>query len=62
MPSGIDVACEASKVIDEAAERGLVILSAGPNTLRLAPPLIISKEQANWAVDTLKESIEAVAQ
>lgn len=62
MPSGIDVKCEASKVMDEAAERGLVILSAGPNTLRLAPPLIINEEQAKWAVDTLKKSIEAVVQ
>jgi 4-aminobutyrate aminotransferase len=34
-------------------ERGLLVLGAGPNTVRICPPLVISKDQADFAVDTL---------
>jgi 4-aminobutyrate aminotransferase len=41
------------KVVQECFERGLLILGAGPNTIRLCPPLVIDKEQADFAVDTI---------
>ena len=34
-------------------ERGLLVLGAGPNTIRLSPPLILTREQADCAVDIL---------
>jgi len=37
-----------------AFAKGLLILGAGANTLRLAPPLVIDQEQADFAVDTLE--------
>ncbi len=35
-------------------ERGLLVLGAGPNSLRLSPPLVVTKDQADHAVDTLE--------
>ena len=40
-----------------AFERGLLILGCGQNAIRLCPPLIISADQADWAVDTLEECL-----
>jgi 4-aminobutyrate aminotransferase len=40
-----------------AFERGLLILGCGQNAIRLCPPLIISEDQADWAVDTLEECL-----
>jgi 4-aminobutyrate aminotransferase len=42
-------------------ERGLLVLGAGPNTVRICPPLVISKEQADFAVDTLAEVIATLS-
>jgi 4-aminobutyrate aminotransferase len=43
-----------------AFERGLLILGCGPNSLRLCPPLVITKDQADFAVDTLEECLQTV--
>ncbi len=45
------------RVLDLAFERGLLVLGAGDNTLRLSPPLIISRDQCDFAVDTLEECL-----
>jgi 4-aminobutyrate aminotransferase len=41
-----------------AFERGLLILGCGQNSIRLCPPLIITIEQADWAIDTLEECLK----
>jgi 4-aminobutyrate aminotransferase len=41
-----------------AFERGLLVLGCGTNTLRLCPPLVVTKEQAEFAISTLAECIE----
>jgi 4-aminobutyrate aminotransferase len=38
-----------------AFERGLLILGCGPNSIRLCPPLVITKDQADFVVSTLEE-------
>ena len=43
-----------------AFDRGLLILGCGPNSIRLCPPLIITRDQADWAVDTLEECLRAL--
>jgi 4-aminobutyrate aminotransferase len=43
-----------------AFERGLLILGCGPNSIRLCPPLIITKDQADFAVDTLEECLQTL--
>ena len=40
-----------------AFERGLMMLGCGETSLRLSPPLIVSKEQATVALDILEESL-----
>jgi 4-aminobutyrate aminotransferase len=49
------------EVVNLAFEKGILYLGAGPNTLRIAPPLIVSKEQADIALDILEECILNVA-
>ncbi len=44
-------------IIYECFRRGLLILAAGPSTIRLSPPLMVDEEQAQFAVDTLSEVI-----
>jgi 4-aminobutyrate aminotransferase len=43
-----------------AFQRGLLVLGAGQNAIRLAPPLVITREQADFAVDTLEEILAEV--
>ena len=42
---------------DLAYSKGLLVLGAGPNTIRLAPPLLIDEEQADFAIETLEACI-----
>ena len=43
-----------------AFERGLLVLGAGENTLRLCPPLVISRDQCDFALDTLEACLKQV--
>jgi len=47
------------KVIHQAFEQGLLMLGCGESTLRLMPPLIVEREQADFAVDVLGRCIAA---
>jgi len=49
------------RVIQKCFERGLLLLGAGPNTIRICPPLIITKGQADFAMDTLEQALYPVA-
>ena len=50
-----DTARPAADVIAAAFERGLVIGSAGPNTIRLTPPLTLTADEARQALAILEE-------
>ena len=41
-----------------AFERGLLILGCGPNSIRLCPPLVITRDQVDFAVDTLEQCLQ----
>jgi 4-aminobutyrate aminotransferase len=43
-----------SAIVDSAFRKGLLVLGAGENSLRLSPPLLIDEEQADFAVRTLE--------
>jgi 4-aminobutyrate aminotransferase len=43
-----------------AFEKGVLLLGAGPNTIRIAPPLIVTRKQADLALDVLEECIREV--
>jgi 4-aminobutyrate aminotransferase len=47
-------------VVELAFERGLLVLGAGENTVRLCPPLIVTRDQADFAIDALEDCLEAI--
>ena len=51
---------ERDKIVDLAFERGTLFLGCGENTLRVAPPLVVTREQADAALDILEECITIV--
>jgi 4-aminobutyrate aminotransferase len=53
---------ERDRLVEECFRRGLLVLGAGRNTLRLSPPLILTREQADTAVAIIDESLGALAQ
>jgi 4-aminobutyrate aminotransferase len=46
------------RVVDLAFERGLLVLGAGENSIRLCPPLVVTREQCDFAVETLEECLK----
>jgi 4-aminobutyrate aminotransferase len=48
------------QLVQMAFQRGLLILGCGQNSIRLCPPLVITKDQADWAVDTLEECLTSL--
>src|ERR1700704_2471303 len=53
-------ASERDRIVELAFERGVLFLGCGPSTVRIAPPLIVSKDEADVAMDALEESIAVV--
>ena len=53
-------AAERDRVVRECFARGLLVLGAGPNAIRLSPPLVLTTEEADVAVRILDEAIGAV--
>jgi 4-aminobutyrate aminotransferase len=45
------------KVIVNAFHRGLLTLGSGENSIRISPPLIIDREQADCAIAIMETSI-----
>lgn len=50
------------RILEEAFRRGLLLLGCGKSTIRLAPPLIIDREDAELAVGILEEAIAGASQ
>jgi 4-aminobutyrate aminotransferase len=48
---------ERDRVVELAFERGVLFLGCGANTIRIAPPLITTREQADSAMEVLEECI-----
>lgn len=53
-------AAERDRIVQGAFERGILFLGCGPSTVRIAPPLIVTKEEADVAIDALEDSISSV--
>jgi predicted acetylornithine/succinylornithine family transaminase len=52
---GMDVVEPAAGVVSRAMDAGLLILSAGEYTLRLLPPLVMTREDLREGLETLEE-------
>ena len=55
---GVELDTAVAPITTAAREKGLLIISAGEMVLRLAPPLIITKEQIDTAVAILAECLQ----
>jgi 4-aminobutyrate aminotransferase len=53
-------ASERDRIVEQAFERGVLFLGCGPSTIRIAPPLIVTKDEADVAMDVLDEAIAMV--
>ena len=47
---------ERDTVVDACFSRGLLVLGAGKNAIRISPPLVLTKAQASTAVDILDQA------
>jgi len=54
-------AAERDRIIQSTFERGILFLGCGPSTIRIAPPLIVTKDEADIAIEALEESISIVS-
>ena len=55
---GVDVTESAGAIVGRALERGLLVLTAGDHTLRLLPPLVMTRAQLAEAVAILESAID----
>jgi 4-aminobutyrate aminotransferase len=51
---------ERDRIVEMAFERGVLFLGCGPSTVRICPPLVVTKDEADVAVDVLQECIKEV--
>jgi 4-aminobutyrate aminotransferase len=49
------------RIVELTFERGILFLGCGPSTVRIAPPLVVTKDEADVALDALEESVAIVS-
>jgi 4-aminobutyrate aminotransferase len=54
-------ASERDALVNAAFRRGLLVLAAGASTVRLSPPLMITRDQAETAVKLLDDSLTEIS-
>ena len=52
---------ERNRLVQEMFKRGVLILGAGRNAIRFAPPLVLTKDQADTIVKIFDEALTAIA-
>lgn len=60
MMIGIETSAGLSRLVEAARQKGLIILTAGENVIRLLPPLTISREEIQQGIAILKEVFSEV--
>lgn len=59
---GIDsVSCPAGELVGECMKDGLLLVPAGPNTVRFVPPLIVTKAEINKALELFEKTVASKA-
>jgi len=54
---GMDLTAPVADVVSACRQRGLLVLSAGDNTLRLAPPLIVDEAAVERATEIIGRAL-----
>jgi acetylornithine aminotransferase len=57
---GLQLTSDPTPVITAARERGLLVISAGTNTLRFVPPLVITEQEIDKGMAILEEAMTVV--
>ncbi len=57
----LEIDGDAARVVTRARERGVLVNNTGPTTVRMVPPLILSRAEADEAVAALVEALADVA-
>ncbi|MED0678234.1 acetylornithine aminotransferase apoenzyme [Aneurinibacillus thermoaerophilus] len=57
---GVELAFEVADVIAKMRERGILLLQAGPNVLRLLPPFTVETEEIDRAIAALDDVLNTV--
>jgi 4-aminobutyrate aminotransferase len=52
---------ERDRIVQEMFTRGVLILGAGRNAIRFAPPLVLTTGQADAIVDVFEQALQAVS-
>jgi len=52
---GIELGEAAAPFVSAARERGLLVVTAGPNVLRLVPPLVITRDELERGITILED-------
>ena len=58
---GIDVSVPTADILSKALGKGLILLTAGENTIRLLPPLNVSDSEVSEALKIIKETFQEVS-
>ncbi len=58
---GVDLVPAVADVVTACRERGLLVLTAGDNTLRMAPPLIVDEPSVERACEIIERAVAAAA-
>jgi acetylornithine/N-succinyldiaminopimelate aminotransferase len=54
---GIELNHDAAGVLQKLQKEGLLVLTAGPNVLRLLPPLTVTKEELDLAIEKIHQQL-----
>jgi acetylornithine/N-succinyldiaminopimelate aminotransferase len=57
---GVELDCDVTPVVNAGYEQGLLVVSAGPNVVRLVPPLIITAEEIDAVVHKLTAALQVL--
>ena len=55
---GLVLSTPVGETVNKAIEKGLLVISAGSNVLRMVPPLVITKENVDEMIEILKEALK----
>jgi predicted acetylornithine/succinylornithine family transaminase len=58
---GVELDGPVDPLIQGARSEGLLLIKAGPNVLRLAPPLIVDRKQIDTAIDIIERNLSQIS-
>jgi acetylornithine/N-succinyldiaminopimelate aminotransferase len=54
---GLDLDADCKQVVQRAAEKGVLLNNTGEHTIRLVPPLVVTREQIDRVISVIGESL-----